>query len=220
LLAEIFILRIVITSIGGSAVRTRLYLINFILVVSHLNFESHCFAFAEERDVSSLSPEEENFLKQGKISDRAFLTGAFVGTTLPIIPAYLGNHDQDDTGLRLQTALLFTAFPTLGVGQLIQGRYLESGWWFSASEGVLSVLLYNSYKSGSINSAAVAWEFLGLLVARGWELVDLWTGSQSHNRRWENLKNKQAEQKQISIFVLPRENGGHFGLEANFQWAW
>ncbi len=153
-----------------------------------------------------LTSDEQALLEQGEISDSAHLGGG--------------------------VASFLVGF---GVGQIVQGRWSETGWIFTLGETASIVAVFVGAAKAFDNCfdrdtschnndgetyliAGVA----GLLVFRAWEIVDAFTGPSKHNRRVRELKMRLGipqpmYSKQLTPYLnKTRDGGGTAGLTFRF----
>jgi hypothetical protein len=126
---------------------------------------------------------ETQILDRGEVSNSAATTGAIIGTSSVIwVAPFLSQHNSSE--------LVLFVLPSFGAGQLVQGRYLETGWIVTLTESVaLGLLNYEYYSGGQDSEAALA---LFYLSARVFEIYDLWLGPAKHNISLNKLKYSAA----------------------------
>ncbi len=115
----------------------------------------------------SLTPEDQELLARGEISDGEIIGGG-------VVSIFLG----------------------FGLGHAVQGRYMEKGWLFTVGEaGSLAVFMVglaqcfdldsNDCEDGDLWLISGA---LGIVGFRIWELIDVFVGPGQHNARVRNLR--------------------------------
>jgi hypothetical protein len=142
-----------------------------------------------------LTPEERELLTRGEISDGARVGGAWMNF-----------------------------FFGLGVGQLMQGRWTETGWIFTLGEtaSVLAVTLGTLHavdcyanEEDCHDLRGIAWASLGavtLLALRTWSVADALSGPIRHNQRVRELRARTG----FMPYVAPRDGGMAGGLALRF----
>lgn len=120
-----------------------------------------------------LTPEEQELLAEGEISDGAHVGGA-----------------------------LLSIFIGFGSGQAVQGRWGDTGWIFTLGEiGALALIIYGAEQAASndcfyddpgcdedAGGLPITVGLIGYLVLHVWEIVDAIGGPSRHNRRVRNLR--------------------------------
>ena len=123
--------------------------------------------------------------------DKAYL-GAMVGTLPLYWAAYPGLPNA------LAGVLASPFMPAFGTGQAIQGRYLVTGWKFTAAYAALGGASYAACKD-HCNETITGMFFFSMLAIRAWELIDLW--DESNDRRDEYWQ--RVHENQLSMAVVP-----------------
>ncbi len=145
-----------------------------------------------------LSANEQQVLDDGKIETSSYVVGGLVGTL--VIP--------------------------FGVGQAIQGRYDEKGWIFTVSETASLAAMIGGLASRPMGDTS----FPGLALAgaiaftgfRIWEVVDLWVGPPSHNRRYDRIKTKLSRRnskklEHYSMSIYPVQTHTEMAMGTGFS---
>ena len=115
------------------------------------------------------------------------------------------------SGLEIGISGLAGTFVGFGVGQAVQGRYLQRGWIFTLGEvgsiGLMlgSVMRCASSVGDSCSPALMIGGAVGLLAFHTWEVIDVWAAPFGHNRRVRAARARA--QGGWSGFVMP--TGGH-----------
>lgn len=160
---------------------------------------------------AELTPDEREALEKGEIGQARHIVGALVGTF--VVP--------------------------FGIGQAIEGRYLDTGWIFTLGEvagisaTVAGIATAADTCTTSTSGAGVSlscsretnvlfWGGLFTYIGfRIWELVDVWGGPSWHNERYRRAKakveGKSAQNGAWSPYVAP--SGGDalaLGLQLRF----
>lgn len=145
---------------------------------------------AKEKGIE-LSEKDREVLEIGHINDTKYIVGGILGT-----------------------------YPLgFGLGHVIQGRWSEQGWIFTAGEGAsLAVLLVGAVGcagrgiSGSDDctdgqALLVGAGLIGYLGFRIWEIVDVWAAPPSQNRKYNELKNyiqgEKTKDVKTSLDLIP-----------------
>ena len=143
-----------------------------------------------------LTPEERELLARGEIGPGAHIVGGLVGTMFGF-----------------------------GTGQAVQGRFGDTGWIFLVGEAGSIVLLAAALAScGNDCDDQAAWiaaGAIGLVGFRLWELIDVWAGPASHNRRVQHARARAYGGYHYGAFVAPTlsdggVSGGVAGLTLRF----
>jgi Icc-related predicted phosphoesterase len=121
----------------------------------------------------------EKIVKRSKITKLEWIGGAVIGTA-PVVWAFI------PPGGELASLPVFGVFlPEFGLGQLAQGRFLETGWIVTVGEGLTFGLLNAAYYNGAQDSELlIAMAFLSF---RAYELYDVWVGPIKHNTKLEKI---------------------------------
>lgn len=152
----------------------------------------------------ALSESDQRILERGEISTARYIIGGVLGT-----------------------------YPLgLGIGHAIQGRYLESGWIFTAGElGSIGLIvigfsncLDNTWSNRSCGSnLAINLGVVGLIGFKVWEIIDLWAVPPELNRRYYELQNRISTRVKVRPALLPianyktgRTEGAMLGLQLSF----
>lgn len=98
-----------------------------------------------------------------------------------------------------------------GIGHGIQGRYSESGWIFTATElGSFALIMAgastcvgDSLNENNKDCSLVSFGAAGFLVARVFEIIDLWAGA-------------YPESSSPKVFLLPDPKAPGIGISHNF----
>src|SRR3989338_6146221 len=119
---------------------------------------------------------DEMVLERGKVSQLGHFTGALLGSyPLPYLPLLASVNGGNAAHVPL--------CPVFGLAHILQGRYHERGWIFSALEGgliMMTVLLAGNCVDAGENfgdrpsCGVAAVTFYGYLAVRGLEVLDLW----------------------------------------------
>lgn len=152
----------------------------------------------EQISYSSLSERERKILQIGEITPTRYVVGGILGT-----------------------------YPLgFGIGQAIQGRYLDTGWIFTVGEAASIVLMVSgvrdcwqgSYYESCNDGGAIVAGAIGFIAFKVWEIVDLWAVPPEHNRRYREIRSRMGED-QITFHpaLLPIASGGAMlGLRITF----
>ena len=111
-----------------------------------------------------LTPEERELLARGEITPGVHIVGGLVGTMFGF-----------------------------GTGQAVQGRFGDTGWIFLVGEAGSILVIAAALSSCGIHSCddQAGWIVagaIGLVGFRLWELIDVWAGPASHNRRVQHAR--------------------------------
>jgi len=111
-----------------------------------------------------LSEEDRELIARGEVSDGQIVGGGLVGTVFGF-----------------------------GLGHVVEGRYLDRGWIFTAGETVATAMLikylsdcYHVTGPDTCNQQHGGWLAGGMLLALGfrlWEILDVWHGPSVLNER-------------------------------------
>lgn len=157
-----------------------------------------------------ISPDEQELLNQGEISD-----GRHVG------------------------GILVSLFFGWGIGQAVQGRYGDTGWIFTVGEAGSSVALisgviktldscFDTFESrcedNSTGQVLLIGGLIGLVVFRVWEVADAIGGPPRHNTRVRQLRMRLGMPptgfaRRLQPYVAPplsRDGGATAGLTLRF----
>ena len=128
----------------------------------------------------------------GEVSTSRYVGGALIST----VPAfwYIGAYAHELNRLDISGVLL----PGLGVGELIQGRYSETGWIVTSGEVMSLYLMDNEYHHGGQDIGVIY--AAGYLAFRFYEVYDVWFGAVQHN-------------KKVSRLSLTLSPTGHSGMQ-------
>lgn len=134
-------------------------------------------------------------LKRGEMSTSRYVTGGVIGTV-----------------------------PGFGLGHLVQQRWLERGWIFTAGElGSLTLVgvglgecLGNAFSSGECNNSSLGYGILLFVAFKVWEFGDVWTTPVIRNREYRELRKDLAKRKQ-TLTLSPLLDQNKFGLGAIYQ---
>ena len=162
--------------------------------------------FASQALALEPTPAEREILNQGLISDGNHLAGGALGTLFGF-----------------------------GIGQAVQGRYLDTGWIFTVGEvGSLGLMVagasdstigcatsYSYYSTCTSRvDSKLALGLVAFVVVRIWELIDVWIGPVTHNDKYRRLKKRYGEEANgtgASLTILPSLAGGAtLGLQFRF----
>lgn len=157
--------------------------------------------------VNGWTEDDSRILEVGEISTPAYIAGATVGT-IGWLPGTLAGGWNSPV---LWTLLL----PGFGVGQLIQGRYQDTGWIFTLGElGSAGVALAAGAlfcdHHGDFETCGIGALALGALVYlpfRALEVFDLWSGPPIHNAKYQKLKD--SKDSKVDFRVIPTLNQSH-----------
>ncbi len=178
---------------------------NFIVILGLFLFS--VIAISAEKKVAnkSSSPmaiptaEEESLLDGGEVSIPRYLGGAFLGS-----------------------------FVGFGTGHAIQGRFFNKGAYFFIGESTgLGIALVGSIalcgiqgERGSSNCLWIANLGAGIFVlAKAWEIFDLWVGPPIENSNYRDLIKKYPDKKRVTFqpFILPTSSSSMVaGLAMSF----
>jgi hypothetical protein len=143
-----------------------------------------------------LSPEDQDLLSQGEITDGQHIGGG-----------------------------LASVFLGWGIGQAIQGRWSETGWIFTLGEAAsLTAIIYGISQEdcflaidcegddGGGGEGFIIGGIVGILVFRVWEVVDAFAGPPRHNRKVRELRMRLGYPpvmygKRMTPFVVPPRDG-------------
>lgn len=145
---------------------------------------------AKEKGID-LTEKDREVLEIGHINDTKYIVGGILGT-----------------------------YPLgFGIGHVVQGRWTEQGWIFTAGEGAsLAAILvgvsgclrdsdFDTDHCSGFNSTLVIGGVLGFIGFRIWEIVDVWATPPSQNRKYEELKkyiqNGKAKDVKTSLDLIP-----------------
>jgi hypothetical protein len=161
-------------------------------------------SFQTKNDYITLSPEELKVFNIGPLSDARYITGGTLGTVIGF-----------------------------GMGHVVQGRWQDKGWIFSAGQSFSLVMaagatvscisdsLFDNFSeqdgSGSVcilaNIALAG--FFGLKV---WEIIDLWHGGSVQRTEFKRLKLKMGlNAPEISYKLVPMFASNNVGLGLNIR---
>jgi hypothetical protein len=145
---------------------------------------------AKEKGIS-LSEKDQEVLSIGEISDTSYIVGGVLGT-YPI---------------------------GFGIGHVIQGRWSEQGWIFTAGEAAsLGAILagvsgcirdsdFDTDHCSGFNSTLIIGGLLGFVGFRVWEIVDVWATPPSQNRKYKELKKfiqgEKTKDVKTSLDLIP-----------------
>jgi hypothetical protein len=125
-------------------------------------------------------------------------------------------------------------YPGFGLGHVVQDRWSEKGYIFTAGQlGSLAVLtlgvgsclgstIQNSpnNQKESCNNALVVVGAISFLGFKIWEIVDIWAGPAIQNRKYRKVKEKMAEMEltswEFSPMLNPLEKSGGLVLSYSF----
>lgn len=124
---------------------------------------------AKEKGID-LSEKDQEVLSIGHINDTKYIVGGILGT-----------------------------YPLgFGIGHVVQGRWSEQGWIFTAGEAASISAIFigvggchgqiSSDGCSSANSTLIVAGLFGLVGFRIWEIVDVWAVPPSQNRKYKELK--------------------------------
>lgn len=128
------------------------------------------------------------------------------------------------------------AYLGFGAGHVIEGRWLERGWIFTAGEVLTLALLFDGLSSSFVGacevdapdpsqylsapsgcssgsrSSSAEWKIMGGLVGfltlRAWEIVDSYTGPREHNQKVRRLRVLSGRQAvQLAPYLAPTGDG-------------
>lgn len=147
---------------------------------------------------SSLSDRERKILQIGEITPARYVVGGILGT-----------------------------YPLgFGIGQAIQGRYLDTGWIFTVGEAASILVMISgirdcwrdSYYESCNDGGAIVAGAIGFLGFKVWEIIDLWAVPPEHNRRYREIRSRLGEdQITFQPTLLPIASGGAMlGLKVTF----
>lgn len=151
--------------------------------------------------IQHLSRRDRKIVTRGEISTTQYLAGGATGTILGF-----------------------------GIGHIVQGRWAEKGWIFTAGELVTSSLFVGGLMECAMTSVAnvltgdeecdsSAMEFgaFALGALRIWEVIDLWAGPPIHNRKYRSLQSQLNQPGSFSFFLGPeRREGIRLGMRYRF----
>ena len=112
-----------------------------------------------------------------------------------------------------------------GIGHLIQGRWLETGYIFTLGEGVsgvgmvaglIGVIECNRESACQISTATFFLSGMAYLAFRITEVHDLWAGPAEHNREVRRLRQRARYLPAFSIAPDVAGGGGVVGLSGEF----
>ncbi|HEU4726734.1 MAG TPA: hypothetical protein VFT22_02565 [Kofleriaceae bacterium] len=143
-----------------------------------------------------LSPDEQDLLAQGEISDGRHLAG-----------------------------VLGSFMVGWGIGQAIQGRYGDTGWIFTVGEagsvialiaGVVREVEHDGDREGGV---LLAGGLVGIVVFRTWEIIDSIVGPPRHNTRVRELRMRlglpqPTYVQRIQPYLAPTMSHDHGGTTA------
>lgn len=139
-----------------------------------------------------MSEEDQKIYNRGEIADGAYISGGVIGTVFGF-----------------------------GIGQAIQGRFSDKGWYFTAGE-LASLAVFSAGTTACLlsfhiedcaNSLTVA--YLGAFAYLGfriWETIDVWATPPELNQRYRRLREEMADKKTLSFSIVPTSPRAPLGL--------
>jgi hypothetical protein len=125
-----------------------------------------------------------------------------------------------DPGLYVAGAVLGTFVTPFGIGQAVQGRWMDKGWIFTLGEGVSIALIIAGaarFDQSDGGEGLLVAGVLGVVGFRIWEMIDLWVGPPLHNQRVRRVHMKYGIAPGsvfygAAPYVAPTGDGGIAGF--------
>ena len=113
---------------------------------------------------------------------------------------------------------LLAIFPGFGLGQAVQGRWLEKGWMFTLGEtvfgvaftiGLTNVIVGCTFHRDECDEAPTLMTvgLIGVAAFRVWGAIDAFTAPPEHNRRVRALKARLGMPVYVGPYVAPPAHG-------------
>lgn len=169
----------------------RFFFLVFALFIASLAAHADPLIYEAKSKNIDLTEKDREVLSIGHINDTKYIVGGILGT-----------------------------YPLgFGLGHVVQGRWSEHGWIFTAGEaGTLAAAIvgaagcirdsdFESDECSTLNSALVIGGIIGFIGFRIWEIVDVWAVPPSQNRKYKELKDyikgKDSKDVKTSLDLVP-----------------